>query len=420
MKLTSLLLIAAVFAAFAAAIAVPGHASAASAGVKVTKHATLGDVLTDDAGKTLYLFFRDEREKSNCTGTCATNWPPLISSDPPTAGTGVTAARLGRMARSDGAMQVTYNGYPLYYWNGDAAAGETKGQAVGGNWWVVSPFGGPVQDAATVKITKIDQFGTFLVDTGSRSVYMFTRDTKDTSACTGNCLLTWPPLLTVGAPVAGDGVDATKLSTITHAQGTKLVTYNGLPLYYYSPDVKPGDLKGQNNGRVWYVMAPDGTQIKTIPNGGVTAATGAVTASAGGAATTTDGWAAASVASGAATGDTNIRVTSLTSGQGPASRKAPWAIAPSSRSVNFEVTDAAGKAVSGERTGILSQVCVSYTEADMTASYGGVMSLSLAAYSAANDDWTPLTSSNDLVKRQVCAMTSRHGLFTVMGVPRPQ
>ena len=94
MRFTKFLALAAALAAIAVAFASADTVKAAGTAVNVTKHATLGDVLTDDGGKTLYLFFRDEREKSNCTGACPTSWPPLTSAEPPVAGAGVTAALL--------------------------------------------------------------------------------------------------------------------------------------------------------------------------------------------------------------------------------------------------------------------------------------------------------------------------------------
>jgi predicted lipoprotein with Yx(FWY)xxD motif len=103
--------------------------------------------------------------------------------------------------------------------------------------------------AATLKATTVGSLGTILVaGSNGMTVYTFTSDTKDsgTSACTGGCLQRWPAL-TVPAgstPTAGDGVTGT-LGTITRADdGTTQVTYNGLPLYFFSGDSAPGDANG--------------------------------------------------------------------------------------------------------------------------------------------------------------------------------
>jgi predicted lipoprotein with Yx(FWY)xxD motif len=101
-----------------------------------------GDVLVDDTGMTLYLFLPDEQGPSTCTGGCATTWPPLTGEF--AAGDGIDADLLGTVARGDGTLQVTYNGWPLYGYGGDSEPGDTSGQGLGGNWWVVDAAGEPV------------------------------------------------------------------------------------------------------------------------------------------------------------------------------------------------------------------------------------------------------------------------------------
>jgi predicted lipoprotein with Yx(FWY)xxD motif len=94
---------------------------------------SLGTILTGPNGKTLYTLAGDSATTSTCTGACLTAWPPLTvaSGQQPTAGAGVTG-QLGTFSRSDGSVQVTYNGLPLYYWQGDKKAGDTTGQGVAG------------------------------------------------------------------------------------------------------------------------------------------------------------------------------------------------------------------------------------------------------------------------------------------------
>jgi predicted lipoprotein with Yx(FWY)xxD motif len=109
-------------------------ASTPSEGATViaTQNATLGKILTDSSGKTLYKYASDAAGVSNCTSTCAQNWPPLtITSGTPTAGTGVTGA-LATITRADGTTQVTLDGSPLYYFASDTAAGDATGDGVGG------------------------------------------------------------------------------------------------------------------------------------------------------------------------------------------------------------------------------------------------------------------------------------------------
>ncbi len=118
--------------------------------------------------------------------------------------------------------------------------------------------------AATVNVAEVGTFGQALVDGEGRSLYLFTNDTQNsgTSTCTGDCLVEWPPLFTDGDPVAGEGVDAAMLGTITLPDGTTQVTYNGWPLYYFDEDTAAGDANGQGLGGVWFLVTPAGEAIE--------------------------------------------------------------------------------------------------------------------------------------------------------------
>ena len=122
-------------------------AGGTSATVSVANHSGLGKILIDAQGRTLYLFQQDSGTKSTCSGGCATAWPPLRASGKPTAGGGAKASSLGTTPRSDGKAQITYNGHPLYGYQGDSKAGDTNGQAVdgfGAPWYVLSPAGNEI------------------------------------------------------------------------------------------------------------------------------------------------------------------------------------------------------------------------------------------------------------------------------------
>ena len=122
--------------------------SSAKAATKVaTANSTLGRILVDSHGRTLYLFAKDKKGKSACSGACAGYWPPLIASGKPHAIAGAKASLLGTIRRSDGRRQVTYRHHPLYLYAGDAAKGDTNGQGLddfGGKWWVLSPAGNKI------------------------------------------------------------------------------------------------------------------------------------------------------------------------------------------------------------------------------------------------------------------------------------
>ena len=109
---------------------------------------SLGDVLVDGEGRTLYLWKADKGSVSACAGECATAWPPLITTGEPTAAAGVSAAKLGTTKRADGDTGVTYNGHPLYTFSGDGAPGQTNGQgsdAFGAEWYVLSAAGTEIE-----------------------------------------------------------------------------------------------------------------------------------------------------------------------------------------------------------------------------------------------------------------------------------
>ena len=99
----------------------PKTSTGASATVGVA-NSSLGSILVNSTGRTLYLFKADVGTKSACTGACATAWPPLLANGTPTAGTGLTASKLGTITRSGGSRQVTYNGHPLYLFIKDTEA----------------------------------------------------------------------------------------------------------------------------------------------------------------------------------------------------------------------------------------------------------------------------------------------------------
>jgi predicted lipoprotein with Yx(FWY)xxD motif len=111
-------------------------AASGDATVSVGGNADLGEFLVGPDGMTLYIFTNDEPGVSNCSGGCATNWPPLVlESGDPVAGDGVTG-ELDVIMRDDGSTQVTYDGAPLYYWASDTAPGDATGHEVGGVWFV--------------------------------------------------------------------------------------------------------------------------------------------------------------------------------------------------------------------------------------------------------------------------------------------
>lgn len=136
--------------------------SAAAASVQIkTRSTSLGTVLTDTKGFVLYWFAKDSKTSSACSGACATFWPPVIGT--PVAGSGVTlTGNLGTIKRSDGSLQATYDGHPLYTFKGDSSAGQVTGNGnngFGALWWAMTTSGStpapaPASGASTAPATK--------------------------------------------------------------------------------------------------------------------------------------------------------------------------------------------------------------------------------------------------------------------------
>jgi predicted lipoprotein with Yx(FWY)xxD motif len=115
--------------------------------VAVATNAKLGQILVDGGGRTLYLFEADTSSSSTCYASCATYWPPLLTNGSPVASSGADAMLLGTAKRTDGSVEVTYNGHPLYYVVTDHNPGDATGQAVnnfGALWYVVGPTGNKI------------------------------------------------------------------------------------------------------------------------------------------------------------------------------------------------------------------------------------------------------------------------------------
>jgi predicted lipoprotein with Yx(FWY)xxD motif len=134
---------AAVGALAALALAATGFAAGQAARLKTHK-GSQGTVLVDGKGRTLYLFRKDTTAKSRCSGDCAVDWPPLLTTGRPKVSGLVRKSLLGTSKRDDGKTQVTYGGHPLYLYIGDVKAGDMNGQGVsafGARWYAVTPSG---------------------------------------------------------------------------------------------------------------------------------------------------------------------------------------------------------------------------------------------------------------------------------------
>lgn len=234
-----------------------------------------GTYFTDADGMALYIFLKDvpDSGESSCYGDCEEAWPVFSAEEPLTLPEGVPG-ELGTIERTDGTMQVTYNGWPLYYWASDMEPGDVTGQNVGEVWFLAvptegdaipgaavpeaSPMASPVAMGDTTVLTAEDMsLGTFFTDAEGMTLYIFLNDEPNSgeSACYDQCEENWPVFSAEEPLTLPEGIPG-ELGTIERTDGTMQVTYNGWPLYYWVNDAAPGDVTGQNVGDVWFVAVP--------------------------------------------------------------------------------------------------------------------------------------------------------------------
>ncbi|MFB4307340.1 hypothetical protein [Actinomadura sp. GTD37] len=125
----------------------PGRAE-----IRTERVPSLGQILVDGRGRTLYLFVADLPNQSSCSGACAAIWPPATSQGPPAAGGAAQRSQITTIARSEGPRQLVYAGHPLYYYQADTGRGDVRGQALtqfGAEWYAVSPQGQQVESGVS-------------------------------------------------------------------------------------------------------------------------------------------------------------------------------------------------------------------------------------------------------------------------------
>lgn len=143
-----------------------------------------------------------------------------------------------------------------------AAATGTPGSAAQGTTATPAMAAG-----VTIGSTDDPSLGAYLTGQNGMTLYVFTKDSADTSACVGTCAATWPPLTTsAGAMTTGPAGAAAVFATTSRADGTTQVTYNHMPLYYYSGDSKVGDITGEGKFGFWFVAPLSGATPTAVPS----------------------------------------------------------------------------------------------------------------------------------------------------------
>lgn len=146
--------------------------------------------------------------------------------------------------------------------------------------------GSAAATSSTVIATASSSAGPVLINGSGQAVYLWAKDGKDMSDCTAACASAWPPVPANGKVTAAGSAMSSGLGTITRADGTKQVTYDGHPLYYFAGDSGAGQANGQgsdNFGAKWWLVTPSGTDVtgnvtSFTPSGGGTPAPGGTNA----------------------------------------------------------------------------------------------------------------------------------------------
>ncbi|MGA9294388.1 MAG: T9SS type A sorting domain-containing protein [Ignavibacteriaceae bacterium] len=227
-----------------------------SADIIITNSNKYGMILTDGKGYTLYFFTKDnDTSTSNCNGQCDVIWP-VFYADTLKIGTGLNEEDFGNITRSDNSHQVTYKGWPLYYYSGDSAPGDVNGENFAGVWFVAKPnytimlMNNQLVGNDGVEYNSHYQPGQeivqYLTDGYGRTLYYFTHDTFNKNIFTksdfsNNSL--WP-IFEDSLQVLPSVMDSSNFGTID-VFGHKQLTYKGWPLYHFGPDsMKRGNTKG--------------------------------------------------------------------------------------------------------------------------------------------------------------------------------
>ncbi|MGG3506396.1 hypothetical protein ABES58_13030 [Paenibacillus lautus] len=221
--------------------------------ITLRSDAKLGTYFADKTGRTLYFFTKDAENTNACQGKCIENWPLFYSEDLQIPAE-LNAADFSVLTRTNGTKQLTYKGWPLYYFAKDMAGGDIKGEAFEGVWFVAKPD-------YTVMLGTSSKLGNYLTDDHGRTLYYFDKDVPQTSTCEGKCIDNWPAYMATGNSVP-TGIASSDFSTITRSDSRKQLTYKGYPLYYFAKDQEHGATSGHDFNQLWFVIDPakfDGT-----------------------------------------------------------------------------------------------------------------------------------------------------------------
>ncbi|OMP78090.1 hypothetical protein [[Flexibacter] sp. ATCC 35208] len=225
--------------------------------VQVSADATLGKVLTDSAGRTLYFYTKDAGDTSTCTGGCLAVWPVFYNANLSLTDTSLHTSDFATIVRRDGLKQTTYKGWPLYYYVKDTLPKLTLGEKIGNIWYVAKPdYSVMLVNAQLVGNDGVnytsayvagDAVTQYITDAYGRTLYAFSPDKFNTNTFTKSDWsnnATWPVYESDAFKFAPSLLTKSDFDTI-HIYGHVQLTYKGWPLYYFGADAMT---RGKNKG----------------------------------------------------------------------------------------------------------------------------------------------------------------------------
>jgi len=277
--------------AAASAAAAPAAKPAAPAPASLAQAGALGQVLVGANGHTLYGFTDDANGTSTCFDACATAWPAVTVDAGFTPPAGVDPALVTTVDRPDGSKQLKVGKWPLYFYVGDGAPGETNGEGVGTKWFAVgadgklvkgpadaaapapaaaaapapapAPAAAPAAQGPVVDLAQVGNLGEVMVGANGHTLYAFTDDPAGQTTCFDACAKAWPPLTVPADFTISDELQASGAKTIQRPDGSLQLVMGKWALYYYAGDNAPGDANGQGLNGKWFAIDATCHLVKT-------------------------------------------------------------------------------------------------------------------------------------------------------------
>jgi len=234
--------------------------------ILVAQHPVYGQILTDAVGNTLYHFAPDIEGISACTGGCVEAWP-IFDVDTLTVGEGLDPTDFEQITHPDGGTQLTYKGWPLYYYVDDQQPEEVNGDGKNEMWFVAKPDYSLMVGYQEVPV---DGALAYLTNDRGETIYIFEPDTAYKSECEGGCYTAWPGVIPAQNMVLPSILNLDEFQSFERGDGSAQLAFRGRPLYYFEADEQDfGVVSGHPANDVWFVadLAVEGlVPADTMPN----------------------------------------------------------------------------------------------------------------------------------------------------------